>query len=76
MFYVWAFSHTTDINTIIWFCLNRPEHTLVNTCNSWLGADVTKECLETNFHLSSTLLSKLFVHYANGFDNVESAYFF
>jgi hypothetical protein len=35
-------------------------------------ADVTKECLETYFHLSSTLLRKLCVHYANGFDNVES----
>jgi hypothetical protein len=29
--------------------------------------DVTKECLETNFHLSSTLIRKLCVHYANGF---------
>jgi hypothetical protein len=40
------------------------------------GADVTKECLQTNFHLSSTLLRKLCVHCANGFDNVESVYFF
>jgi hypothetical protein len=39
-------------------------------------ADVTKECLKTNFHLSSVLLSKLCVHYANGFDNLESVYFF
>jgi hypothetical protein len=38
-------------------------------------ADVTKECLETNFHLSSTLLLKLCVHYSNGFDNIESVYF-
>jgi hypothetical protein len=30
--------------------------------------DVTKECLEKNFRLSSTLLRKLCVHYANGFD--------
>jgi hypothetical protein len=36
----------------------------------------TKECLETNFHLSSTLLCKLCVHYTNGFDNVGSVYFF
>jgi hypothetical protein len=42
----------------------------------WRGADVTKECLETNFHLSSTLLRKLWVHCANGFDNVGSVYFF
>jgi hypothetical protein len=42
----------------------------------WRGADITKECLETNFHLSSMLLHKLCVHYANGFDNVESVYFF
>jgi hypothetical protein len=39
-------------------------------------ADVTKKCLETNFHLSSTLLRKLCVHYANSFDTVESVYFF
>jgi hypothetical protein len=39
-------------------------------------ADVTKECLETNFHLSFTLLLKLCVHYSNGFDNIESVYFF
>jgi hypothetical protein len=38
--------------------------------------DVTKECLETSFHLSSTLLRKLCVHYANGFDNIESVYLF
>jgi hypothetical protein len=42
----------------------------------WRGADVTKECLETNFHLSSSLLRELCVHYANSFDNVESVYFF
>jgi hypothetical protein len=36
----------------------------------WRGTDVTKEYLETNFHLSSTLLRKMCVHYANGFDNV------
>jgi hypothetical protein len=41
----------------------------------WRGYDVTKEYLETNFHLFSTLLRKLCVHYANGFDNVESVYF-
>ena len=34
----------------------------------WRGADVTKECLEKNFHFSSTLLRKLCNHYANGFD--------
>ena len=34
----------------------------------WSGADVTKECLEKNFPLSSTLLRKLCVHYVNGFD--------
>jgi hypothetical protein len=42
----------------------------------WRGADVMKECLETNFHLSSTLLRKLCVHYSNGFDKVESVCFF
>jgi hypothetical protein len=36
----------------------------------WRGADITKECLETNFYPSSTLLRKLCVHYANSFDNV------
>jgi hypothetical protein len=35
-----------------------------------------KEYLEKNFDLSSTLLRVLCVHYANGFDNVESVYFF
>jgi hypothetical protein len=39
-------------------------------------AELTKECLETNFHLSSTLLRKFCVNYANGFDNVESVYLF
>jgi hypothetical protein len=34
MFCVWAFCHTTDINTTVWFCPNRPEHILVNTCNT------------------------------------------
>jgi hypothetical protein len=76
MLYVWVFCHTTDINTIVQFCPNRPEDTLVNACNSWRDADLTQECLETNFHLFSTLLRKLCVHYANGFDNVESVYFF
>ena len=38
MFYVWAFCHTTDINTIVWFCPNRPEHILINTCNSCCDA--------------------------------------
>jgi hypothetical protein len=42
----------------------------------WRDADVTKECLETNFYLSSTLLCELCVHYANGFDKVESVYSF
>jgi hypothetical protein len=42
----------------------------------WRGADVTKEFLETHFHLSCTLLRKLCVHYANGFDSVDSVYFF
>jgi hypothetical protein len=42
----------------------------------WRDADVTKACLETNFYLSSTLLRKVCVHYANGFDNVESVHFF
>jgi hypothetical protein len=42
----------------------------------WRGADVTKECLETSFHLSSTLLRKLCVHYGNGFNNVESVCLF
>jgi hypothetical protein len=42
----------------------------------WRGVDVMKECLESNFHLSSALLRKLCVHYANGFDNIESVYFF
>jgi hypothetical protein len=40
------------------------------------GADVTKEYLETNFYLSSTLLCKLCVNNANGFNNVGSVYFF
>jgi hypothetical protein len=34
MFYVWAFCHTTDINTTVQFCPNRPEHILVKSCNS------------------------------------------
>jgi hypothetical protein len=42
----------------------------------WRSADVMKECLETNFYLPSTPLRKLCVHYTNGFDNVESVYFF
>jgi hypothetical protein len=42
----------------------------------WRGTDVTKEYLETIFYLSSTLLCKLCFHYANGFDNGESVYFF
>jgi hypothetical protein len=42
----------------------------------WRGVDLTKENLETNFHLCSMLLSKLRVQYDNGFDNVESVYFF
>jgi hypothetical protein len=41
----------------------------------WRGADIMKECLETNFHLSSTLLCKLCVHYADSFDNVERVSF-
>jgi hypothetical protein len=41
-----------------------------------LNLPEVEECLETNFHLSSTLLRKLCVHYANGFDNTESVYFF
>jgi hypothetical protein len=39
----------------------------------WRDADITKECLKTNVHLSSTPLRKLCVH---GFDNVESVYLF
>jgi hypothetical protein len=42
----------------------------------WPGTDVTKECLETNFHISSMLQCKLCVYYANGFDNVETVYLF
>jgi len=34
----------------------------------WCGADVMKEYLEKNFHLSSMLLRKLCVQYANSFD--------
>jgi hypothetical protein len=34
----------------------------------WRGVNVTKECLEKNLYLSCTLLRKLCVHYANGFD--------
>jgi hypothetical protein len=50
---------------------------LIHWCQgNWYGGEVTKECLETNFHLSSTLLRKLCFHYANGFDNVESVYVF
>jgi hypothetical protein len=51
MFYVWAFRHATDINTIVLFCPNRPEHILVNTCNSFCdvkGADVVLTSRETN----------------------------
>jgi hypothetical protein len=32
--------------------------------------------MKTNFHLFCTLLGKLCVHYANGFGNVDSVYFF
>jgi hypothetical protein len=32
------------------------------------------ECLETNFHPSSTLLRKLLVHHTNSYDNVESVF--
>jgi hypothetical protein len=38
MFYVWAFCHTTDINTIMHFVPNTPEHVLVNTRNSCCDA--------------------------------------
>jgi hypothetical protein len=83
MFYLWAFCHTTDISTIV-LILSKQTSTyprqhlqqLLWCQGCWHGADVTKECLETNFHLSSTLLRKLCVHYANGFDNIESVYFF
>jgi hypothetical protein len=34
MFYVWAFCDATDINTIIQFVPDTPEHVLVNTRNS------------------------------------------
>jgi hypothetical protein len=73
------YDEVTNVLYVSLLSHDRPEHILVNTCNSCCdvkGADVTKECLETKFHLSSTLLNKLCVHYANGFDNAESVYFF
>jgi hypothetical protein len=84
MFYVWALCHTTDINQYDSLILSKqagpyPRRHLQQLlwCQGrWRGVDDTKECLETNFHLSSRLLRKLYVHYANGFDNVESVYFF
>jgi hypothetical protein len=59
-----------------WAYLRQHLQQLLRCQGRWRGTDVTKECLETNFHLFSTLLRKLCVHYANGFDNVESVYFF
>jgi hypothetical protein len=41
----------------------------------WRGADIMKECLETNSSFLHTL-RELCVHYANSFDNIESVYFF
>jgi hypothetical protein len=81
MFYVWAFCHTTyQYDSLIlskrtWAYPRQHLQQLLWCQGRWL-ADVTKECLETNFHHSSTLLRKLCVHYANGVDNVESVYFF
>jgi hypothetical protein len=82
MFYVWAFvtrqisirqsnSVQTDLSL---FCKHLQQ--LLCCQGRWRGADVRKECLEANFHISSTLLRKLCVHYANGFDNAESVYLF
>jgi hypothetical protein len=59
----------------IWAYPRQYLQQLLRCQGRWRGADVTKECLETNFHLSSTLLRKLCVHYANGFDNVETISF-
>jgi len=51
----WAY--TTVAAILLQWCQGR-----------WRGAEFTKECLEKNVHLSSSLLRKLCVHYANGFD--------
>jgi hypothetical protein len=81
MFYVWAFCHTTyQYDSLIlpkqtWAYASQHLQQLLCCQGRWRNADVTKECLETNFNLSPTLLRKLCVHYANGLDNVESAYF-
>jgi hypothetical protein len=61
---------------LYWNEIINDEAILLQWCQGrWRGAGVTKECLETTFRLSSTLLRKLCVNYANGFDNVESGYF-
>jgi hypothetical protein len=79
MFYVWAFCLTTDDSPIM---SKQTEHKLVNTCNSCRdvkGADVVltlQKNAGNKFSSSSTLLRKMYVHCANGFDNVESVYFF
>jgi hypothetical protein len=59
-----------------WACPRQHLQQLLWCQGRWRGADVTKQCLKTNFHLSSTLLHTLRVRYTNGFDNVESVYIF
>jgi hypothetical protein len=82
MFYVWAFCHTTDVNTIVYLCPNRPEHILVNTCNSCSdakGADVVLTSRKNAWKQISSFLyatTQIVCHYANGFDNVESVFLF
>jgi hypothetical protein len=64
------------LSKLIWAHPRQHLQQLLWCQGRWRGADVTKECFETNFHFSSTQLRKLCVHYAYGFDNVESVYFF
>jgi hypothetical protein len=83
MFYVWALlSHDRiQYDSLIlskqnWAYPHQHLQQLLWCQGCWRSADVTNECLKTNFHLSSTPQRKLCVHYANGFDNVESVYLF
>jgi hypothetical protein len=83
MFYVWAFlSHdryqygSLILSKQTWAYPRQHFQQLLWCQGCWRNANITKECLETNFHLFSALLCKLCVHYAKGFDNVESVYFF
>jgi hypothetical protein len=66
MFYLWVFlSHdryqydSLILSEQTWAYPRQHLQQLMWRQGSWYGADITKECLETNFHLSSTLLGKL-----------------